>query len=330
MTPIVDGPERKASGDHLCEFLSADSTLPRELHVLVTGGSGFVGRAVVAALLERGHRVTATTTSPPEQLPAHPRLQWTVWDGMAQPAPPVRWEGIDVIAHLAAPPPPLTFPDRATALYELTVAASFRLLEAARTSGVRRALFASTGDVLREGDCPATEADILYQPPGFYGTVKACGELLFRSYEPVLSTAILRLYHPYGPGGEKFLVQRLMQAVRERKEITIDGPQGILLNPIWSQDLAKGICLAVESEEVGIFHFGGPEYVTLRRLLELMGELVGAEPIIRVGPQRPSGSHAGSYELTRRRLGFHPQVSVRDGLSMLLTLARLPDTPTAR
>ena len=105
------------------------------LTVLVTGGSGFVGKAVVAELLLRGHRVVATATGSHEVLPATPALQWTAWDATRDSLPLVNYSGLDAIIHLAAPSDLFRFPEQAPATFEVTVAATFRLLEAARSSG---------------------------------------------------------------------------------------------------------------------------------------------------------------------------------------------------
>src|SRR4029453_19225594 len=104
------------------------------------------------------------------------------------------WSRLQAILHLAAPAKPFRFPDQATLMYELAVAATFRFLETAPHHGIRRVLFASTGDVLGSNDRPNSEDDILYMPDSFYGTTKACAELLLRAYPSVVSTAILRIY----------------------------------------------------------------------------------------------------------------------------------------
>jgi len=292
--------------------------------VLVTGGSGFVGAALVGNLLRRGHDVVATATAAraaSSTAQSNARLRWVRWDAMHEPVPAVDWNTLDVIVHLAVPRAPFDFVRQANAIYEVTVAATYRILEAARTNGVRRVVAASTGDVLGANSRPAREDDCTYEPSSFYGTTKACAELLLRAYDNVLQTAALRLFHPYGPGGERFLVNRLVRAVSEGREVTIEGPDGILLDPVWIDDLAEGLCLAVESEATGILHFAGPETVTLRQLLGAAGELAGCQPVVRSVPREPVQRHQGTYERTERLLGYRPRVGVRDGIRQLLGAA---------
>ena len=333
--------------------MTLESSMDRchPLRILVTGGSGFVGSAVVAQLVRRGHRVTATARDLPATMddraescdasrvdasrglkPAargHRTISdagtkscenpcWIEWDASARALPDVEWRSLDCVLHLATPAKLFDFPDKAAPIFEVNVAATFHLLEAARSSGVRKILLASTGDVLGSGEKPAYEDDTLYSPQSFYGTTKACAELLLRAYEPILSTAILRIYHPYGPGGDRFLVNRLVKAVVEGRETRIEGRDGIQLNPVWIDDLATGICLAVESDASGVFHFAGPETLSLRALLETVGTLVDRTPLIESDSGEPTRWHVGGFDRTSGVLGYRPSVTLRDGIERLL------------
>lgn len=277
-----------------------------------------MGKAVVAELVRRGHQVIATTTKFSESHSADRSIQWVEWDVRNEPLPRLDWGNVKAILHLAVPQNASKFPEQALLLYELEIATTFRILEAARQHGLRRVLLASTGDVLGSTDGPAQESDMLYMPSSFYGTAKACSELLLRAYHSFLSIGILRFYHPYGPGGDRFLINRLARLVANGQEIGLEGKDGILLNPVWIEDLALGVCLALESEHTGIFHFAGPDILSLRKLLEIIGELVCKEPLIRIDREEPINRHVGGFDIAHRTLGYWPKVSVRDGLSRLL------------
>jgi nucleoside-diphosphate-sugar epimerase len=292
--------------------------MPTSLNVLVTGGSGFIGTTVVAQLLSRGHRVVATTNVVSESLPKRQGLSWVLWDALREPLPHVEWDQFQAILHLAAPERVFDFPAQAVPLYELAIASTFHLLESGYRRGIGRVLIASSGNALGPLRNPATETDALYEPESFYGAAKACSELLARSYQSVISSAVLRFFHPYGPGGQRFLVSRLVKAVCEGREINIEGEDGILLNPIWIEDLAAGVSSAVESDANGIFHFAGPDLLNLRQLVLLIGSLLNKEPRIRVKPPTDFTQHVGTYERSRRILGFEPRVSIREGLRRLI------------
>ena len=276
-----------------------------------------MGRAALRELTGHGEAVTATHTGRRGDQPALPGVTWVKWDATLEPLPAVEWDRIAAILHLAAPPNLFDFPGQAAAMYEITVAATFRLLEAARRYDIPRFVLASTGDVLGPSEGLAKEEDRLYLPTSFYGAAKAAAEILLRSYETLLSTALLRFYHPYGPGGGRFLINRLLGMVAEGKEVTIEGENGILLNPVWIEDLARGVFLALQSRETGVFHLAGPDTETLRALLLRMGEIVGKPAVIRAIPGPGVERHAGSFTNSERLLGYRPRVSLNEGLRRL-------------
>jgi len=108
-------------------------------HILVTGGEGLVGSAVVARLLEAGHPVT--TLSRPHATP-HPGVRVVRGDARDVDAVTEALRGVDAVAHLAAiprpsgDPPPLVFGNN--------VMATFTVLWTAAESGVRRFVIAGS------------------------------------------------------------------------------------------------------------------------------------------------------------------------------------------
>ncbi|KIL97776.1 UDP-glucose 4-epimerase [Paramagnetospirillum magnetotacticum MS-1] len=286
--------------------------------VLVTGGSGFVGLAAVKALLAAGRRVTATTTRPGTPPLTAEGLDWVGWDAETTTLPPMEWDGIDAVCHLAVPRQLSPFPDRAAALYAVNVQATFALLEASRRHGVRRFLLASTGDVLAPESELAPDGDTGYAPRNFYGSSKICAEVLTQAYGDILSPAILRIYHPYGPNGERFLINRLLRKVEAGEEIRLEGTDGILVNPIWIDDLGQAIARLAEGEQTGLFNLGGREFLRLGALLRLAGELCGRTPLLHSSGAPPDPRHAGEVEASCRRLNWAPRIDLREGLSRLL------------
>jgi UDP-glucose 4-epimerase len=309
--------------------LGAGSTLkfmvPKFKKILVTGGSGFVGRHMVKNFVSTGHHVIATTTRIVPGIGQDPQLEWVEWNALESKLPDINWESIDAILHLAVPRPPFAYPSDEDALFKVVVESTFQLLEQARVAGIKRFVLASTGDVLG-GQCPALESNSNFEPDSFYGTAKANAELLVRSYNKSLSCSITRFYHPYGPGADKFLINRLISKVIEGITITIEGVDGISVNPIYIDDLTTGLQLVLLSDETGVFNLAGPETVTLRSLLEIVGEVVGQTPLINANGEACIERHVGDMTRLTSRLEYFPKTFLYEGTRCLLDLTSMAET----
>jgi nucleoside-diphosphate-sugar epimerase len=118
-------------------------------HVLVTGGSGKLGRAVVERLVTDGHRVSVVDLAPP----GRDDVAWTRAD-LADFGQAVgvltgvddRWPAPEAVVHLAALPAPGLRPD--ATLFAANVTTTYNVFSAARIAGVERIVWASSETVL--------------------------------------------------------------------------------------------------------------------------------------------------------------------------------------
>ena len=75
------------------------------MRVLITGATGFVGRALVHALMERGDQRVALTRDPTRARMSLPGLAQTyAWHPLEGPPPAEAFEGVDVVVHSLIPP----------------------------------------------------------------------------------------------------------------------------------------------------------------------------------------------------------------------------------
>lgn len=286
--------------------------------ILVTGASGFVGQHTIASLLKAGFQVLATTTQIRNTLPSHPNLVWSVWDSTKTTVPEIEWAEVETVIHLIMPNLPTQEIAHANDTFKVIALSTQHILDAAVNSGVRKFLLASSGDALGGRSEPAQETDVLYNPESHYGTSKACAELITNTYASVISTTILRFYHPYGTGGEKFLISKLIERIREGRIVFLEGADGIIINPVWAEELAQGITMAIGLETTGIFHLGGPDDVSMRNVIETIGELLDQKPIIEMSDARSNNFYCGDMDRSQRVLNYNPKVGIRVGLEMLI------------
>lgn len=172
------------------------------MHIFVTGGTGFIGQHVLAALEQAGHRVTALRH--PLNAPVcadHDLLRW-----LAKPMDELGLEdfgGVDVLLHLASPGVPPRKADWQALMY-WNVTVLQQLMAAAHTAGVRRCVVAgSYAEYGRSADTMAfIPADAPLLPTYAYAASKAAASVVAGAYaiEQNMELCYLRIFSVFGDG----------------------------------------------------------------------------------------------------------------------------------
>lgn len=172
------------------------------MKILVTGGTGFIGRAVAAHLHERGHDLRLLVRGPDaETRAATLGLPGSVVQGSLEDADALERavEGVDAVVHLAALVSPALQGDEST-VRRVNCDAAVRLGELARRARVRRLVFTSSiaamgffsGLATSDGEC---------RPVSSYGRAKLDAErALLHLATPSFDVVVLRPPTVYGPG----------------------------------------------------------------------------------------------------------------------------------
>lgn len=295
---------------------------------LVTGASGFIGSALIPTLRRAGWRVTATRHTSRQPSASQNGVRWINWRAEESRVPACDWADLDCVIHLAHPRVQSRDVSELPRQLDGGVLATGRLLEEAIRHRVRRFVFVSSGEVIAPVGGLGMEDDCNYAVTGFYGAAKACGEILTRSCAPLISTAVVRVYHPFGPGGDRFLINRMVAAVAAGTEITLERTGGILMNPVWIDDLACGLERAASSGAEGVFHLAGPDTLRFEDFLRLTGQLLGRPPLTRTKRSQPPLNHAGNCRRAHRLLGWRPEIRLAAGLRrMIEALEPVPPGP---
>lgn len=256
------------------------------MDVFLAGGTGVVGRRLVPALVDRGHRVTATTTDP-GKVAVLERLgaRGMVADGLdgAAIGEAVAAAEPDAIVHqmtaLAGPMDPRHF-DRWFALTNrLRTEGTDHLLAAARACGVPHVLAQSyTGwPNARSGRMVKTEDEPLDpDPPAAQRQSLAAIRYLEEAVQEANGT-VLRYGALYGAGASDDLVA----AVRSRRFPVVGGGAG-MMSLVHVDDAAAATVLALEKGVRGVFNIVDDEPAPMSAVLPYLAECVGAKPPLRV------------------------------------------------
>jgi UDP-glucose 4-epimerase len=263
--------------------------------VLVTGGSGFIGRPVVAELV-REHEVWTAGRQPV------PGAQPVFWD-LAEPLPRGFPARLDAIVHLAQSRDYRVFPEKAPEIARVNVQATLELLDLAWRSGATRFVFASSGGVYGGGP-GAFQEDAPTRPPDFYLSTKVAGEALVNSFRSLFDVVVLRLFFVYGPGQspDRFFA-RFVRRVINGEPVTLRGHDGMRLNPVHVLDVADAIARSLRLKGSHVVNVAGPEVVSLRALAEMIGQRVGRPPVFAEEPGDPDRDLVADIRLMKQLLG---------------------------
>ncbi len=160
------------------------------MHILVTGGAGFIGSHLIEALLALGHDVTAVDNlslgnrRQIEHLTGRPRFEFHAIDILDQAAfgAVMTSQRFDCVFHLAANSDIARSHDDPGVDFRNTLETTYAVLSAMRASGVRRIVFASTSAVYGEASCALDENHGPLLPVSHYGAAKLASEAFIASF----------------------------------------------------------------------------------------------------------------------------------------------------
>jgi UDP-glucose 4-epimerase len=245
--------------------------------VLVTGATGLLGSRVVADLAGAGHDVVVLARRPPA---APTSARWIV-DDLRSPALRADLPAVDAVVHLAQAREFREFPARAPDVFAVNVTSTALLADWAWRTGARRFVVASTGGVYRPSSQPHREDEPVGGPevPSYYAATKLAAEMLARAYSSELAVTVLRPFFVYGRGQEPgMLLPRLVGSVRSGAPVRLDGDEGMRFNPVHVSDAARAVVAALARDDGAVVNVAGPEVLSLRSAVDLVGERLGRAP----------------------------------------------------
>jgi len=292
--------------------------------VLVTGGAGFIGSNLVDELLARGYRVRIIdnfATGKRAQL--NPRAELLEADIRDADAMRFAFDGIDSVFHVAALPRiPLSIA-QPVQTHMTNVVGTLNVLIGARDAKVRRVIFSGSSSVYGDQPTMPLVETMAPNPLNPYALQKYVGEQYTRMFHRLfgIQTLTLRYFNVYGPrmaseGAYVTVISAFMAARRRGDPLMIHGDGEQTRDFTHVSDVVAANILAMDASVADgrAVNVGAGRNVSVNRI----AELIGGERVY--GSSRPGDMRHTRADTTEasRILGWHPTVSVEEGIGMLL------------
>lgn len=278
------------------------------MNILLTGAGGLIGANLHAELIKSG--ATVFTVSRSIKNDDNLDINFAAeWDTNLLP------KNIDCIIHLAQSESFRDFPQKATDIFYTNTLSTLKLADWAHKNNVKKFIFASSGGIYGNKDDGFNEKDeLIYKNDfGFYLGSKHCSEIILDNYIKLLNIIQLRFFFVYGKEQRKdMLIPRLIDNIANSIPLTLQGANGIKINPIHVSDAVQCIIKALELNESNKFNIGGSEILSLRQIADAIGKQVNKKPEFIVDDTIPK-SLIGDISKMKKYL-HTPQTSFAEGI----------------
>lgn len=231
------------------------------MRVLVTGGTGVVGRGAVEALISSGHQVRLLSRHAGEEAAAWPQSVESFSGSVTDRGTLIEaMRGCEAVLHIAGivheAPPEVTFES-------VNVNGTRNTVDAAQESGIERLVFVSS----LGADRGASD----------YHRSKLRAEDVVRRFAG--NWTIVRPGNVYGPGDE--VISLLLKMVRTLPAVPVISHGDQPFEPLWYEDLGRALALTVERSDLAgrIVELAGPDRTSMNDLIERLSRITGRSPV---------------------------------------------------
>ena len=309
--------------------------------ILITGGSGFLGSALVKALVRQGEAVRVFDDNSRGALrrlrEVEREIEFVSGDIRDAAAVDAAMRGIEEVHHLAFVNGTATFYSAPDLVLDVGVKGIVNVIDACRQRGVGRLILASSSEVYQSPPrVPTDERAPLVVPDPLnprlsYGAGKIISEMMAinhgrKHFERVL---IFRPHNVYGPDmGFDHVIPQF--AVRLKRALGKDA-SGAVAFPIQGSgaetrsfchvdDLVQGVMvMRAKGEHLGIYHVGTTEEVSIADLARRMAAIAGREIVLAPSDLREGSTPRRCPDISKlAALGYRPSISLDQGLPATL------------
>lgn len=301
---------------------------------LVTGGAGFIGSHLTAALLSRGHSVRVVdnlATGLIGNIPAEAEfIEGDLTDpGTAAAA----MQGVEVVLHqaaIASVPRSIAKPRTS---HDSNINATFNVLLSARDAGVRRVVFAASSSVYGGSPQLPKVEDMPTNPRSPYALQKQVGESYARLFYEFfnLETVSTRYFNVFGPRQHPTspysgVLSLFIKAALSGTAPTIYGDGEQTRDFTYIDNVVDGVLRAIDAPDIAgeVINIAAGGRISLNQAWTALEQIVGRLPVpIYSSPREGDVRHSqADIAKAAQLMGYYPHVSFTEGLRRTVAWAR--------
>lgn len=312
-------------------------------NILITGGAGFIGSHLSEKLIELDHDVIIIdnfnnyydpilkkkNVQEVSLMAEKKDRKYTVYRGDIRDFEFMKRvfeeNQIDGIVHLAANAGVRPSIDNPQYYVEVNINGLTNLLECMRLNDLHKLVFISSSSVYGNNKkVPFSEKDGVDNPISPYAATKKAGELLCYTYHHLfnINVACLRYFTVYGPRQRPDLaINKFTRLMMEDKPIPMYGDGSTARDYTYVSDIVDGTIRALNyvsgnNDIYDIFNLGGSNPISLKDLIQAIGDAVGKEPKIEQLPMQPGDVNItySDYSHAKQTLGYEPVYKIQSGI----------------
>ncbi|MCJ7531975.1 MAG: NAD(P)-dependent oxidoreductase [Anaerolineales bacterium] len=293
-------------------------------NVLVTGGTGLIGRQIVRMLCEAGSRVKSV---PLDRLTVHPAAVHIYGDLSEFGFCKTITQDMDYVFHVAGVKGSIEVTkSKPASFFVPLLMMNTNMLEACRFNKVQKVVYTSSIGAYPNAETFKEILDDDYsQPPmDFAGWAKRMAELQIRAYKVqygMENFAIIRPSNVYGPGdnfdpNNAMVVPSLMYRIYHKEDpLVVWGDGSAIRDIVYSRDVAAGVILALYHGTRGYYvTLGCGKGYSIKELVEALHSFIAFDYEFDVTKLTGFPKRVMDISLAREWLGYEPQISLVEGL----------------
>lgn len=302
----------------------------KDKKVLVTGGTGLIGRPLVEMLIKAGAKVRIASLDDSSR--AHLEAEFIKADLTRFENCLKVCEGMDFIFHLVGiKGSPAMTAKKPASFFVPTILFNTNMMEAARQAGVQRYLFTSTigvyspAEVFREDDVWKTFPS---ENDKFAGWAKRMGELQAEAYKIeygwdkiviVRPANVYGCYDNFDPDNAMVIPALIKRALDGENPFVVWGDGTQIRDFIHAKDVAGGMMLILEKCPGYPINLGSGIGHSIKEIVEIIVNNLDEKPEVKWDISKPSGDKKRIMDTSKARsLGWEPKISIEQGIKEVM------------